>query len=40
MKQILPMNMGQKGIQAIFYILTSNNIPALNMKARKIYIMN
>jgi len=37
MKQ-LPMNMAQKVIQAIFCILTSNNIQALNMKARNIYI--
>jgi len=39
-KQILPMNMAQKGIQAKFCILTGNNIQALKMIARKIYIMN
>jgi hypothetical protein len=38
MKQILPTNMAQMGIQAIFYILTGNNIQNLNMKARKKYI--
>jgi len=37
MKQIFPMNMAQKGIQAIFCILTSNNIQALNMK-QEMYI--
>ena len=45
MKQILHMNMAQKGIQAIFCILNSINSQALNMKARKkkyiyIYIYN